>query len=112
MKKCLRDSSLQRSIFDIPNKTTQLTELNQQISDKNFWNDPNKAQKISKEASEIEKLVSSFTKLEKDLEDFKELLSISSDESDNDDFENEIKSLEQKLSNIENEALFLGNMMI
>ena len=108
MKKCLRDSSLQRSIFDIPNKTTQLTELNQQISDKNFWNDPNKAQKISKEASEIEKLVSSFTKLEKDLEDFKELLSISSGESDNDDFENEVKSLEQKLSDIENEALFFG----
>ena len=46
---------------------------------KNFWDDPNKAQKISKEASEIEKLVSSFTNLEKDIKDFKELLQISSD---------------------------------
>ena len=46
--------------------------------------------------------------MEKDLEDFKELLSISSGESDNDDFENEIKSLEQKLSDIENESLYFG----
>jgi len=35
-------------------------------------------------------------------------LSISSGESDNDDFENEVKSLEQKLSDIENEVLFFG----
>jgi len=52
--------------------------------------------------------VSSFTNLEKDIEDFKELLHISSDESEINEFEKEITSLEKNLSDIENEALFFG----
>jgi peptide chain release factor 2 len=52
--------------------------------------------------------VSSFSNLEKDIEDFKELLQISSDESEINEFEKEITSLEKNLSDIENEALFFG----
>lgn len=52
--------------------------------------------------------MSSFTNLEKDIEDFKELLQISSDESEINEFEKEITSLEKNLSDIENEALFFG----
>jgi len=52
--------------------------------------------------------VSSFSTLEKDIEDFKELLQISSDESEINEFEKEIASLEKNLSDIENEALFFG----
>jgi len=46
--------------------------------------------------------------LEKDIKDFKELLQISSDESEINEFEKEITSLEKNLSDIENEALFFG----
>jgi peptide chain release factor 2 len=52
--------------------------------------------------------VSSFSNLEKDIKDFKELLQISSDESEINEFEKEITSLEKNLSDIENEALFFG----
>ena len=52
--------------------------------------------------------MSSFSNLEKDIEDFKELLQISSDESEINEFEKEITSLEKNLSDIENEALFFG----
>ncbi len=46
--------------------------------------------------------------MEKDIKDFKELLQISSDESEINEFEKEITSLEKNLSDIENEALFFG----
>jgi len=52
--------------------------------------------------------VSSFSNLEKDIKDFNELLQISSDESEINEFEKEITSLEKNLSDIENEALFFG----
>ena len=52
--------------------------------------------------------MSSFSNLEKDIEDFKELLQISSNESEINEFEKEITSLEKNLSDIENEALFFG----
>ena len=52
--------------------------------------------------------MSSFSNLEKDIDDFKELLQISSDESEINEFEKEITSLEKNLSDIENEALFFG----
>ena len=52
--------------------------------------------------------MSSFSNLEKDIKDFKELLQISSDESEINEFEKEITSLEKNLSDIENEALFFG----
>ena len=52
--------------------------------------------------------MTSFSNLEKDIEDFKELLQISSDESEINEFEKEITSLEKNLSDIENEALFFG----
>ena len=52
--------------------------------------------------------MSSFSNLEKDIKDFNELLQISSDESEINEFEKEITSLEKNLSDIENEALFFG----
>ena len=52
--------------------------------------------------------MSSFSNLEKDIKDFKELLQISSDESEINEFEKEITSLEKNLLDIENEALFFG----
>ena len=52
--------------------------------------------------------MSSFSNLEKDIKDFNELLQISSDESEINEFEKEITSLEKNLLDIENEALFFG----
>ena len=61
------DQLLLRSIFDFENKVQKLEELNSKINDKNFWDNPQQAQKISIEASTIEKLIASLNNLEKDL---------------------------------------------
>lgn len=38
-------------VFDIPGKRTRLTELDQQVQQADFWEDPQRAQKVMQEAS-------------------------------------------------------------
>lgn len=98
-----------RSIFDFENKVKKLKDLNIEINQKNFWNNPQRAQKVSIEASTIEKLISSLEDLEANLSDIKELIVITGEENLNEnDFIDEIKNFEVMIEEIENEALYFG----
>ena len=100
---------LLRSIFDFENKVKKLKDLNIEINNKDFWNNPQHAQKISIEASTIEKLVSSLEDLEANLSDIKELIVITGEENLNEnDFIDEINNFEVMIEEIENEALYFG----
>ena len=100
---------LLRSIFDFENKVKKLKELNIEINQKDFWNNPQRAQKVSIEASTIEKLISSLEDLEANLSDIKELIVITGEENLNEnDFIDEIKNFEVMIEEIENEALYFG----
>jgi len=100
---------LLRSIFDFENKVKKLKDLNIEINKKNFWNNPQHAQKISIEASTIEKLVFSLEDLEANLSDIKELIVITGEENLNEnDFIDEINNFEVMIEEIENEALYFG----
>ena len=100
---------LPRSIFDFENKVKKLKDLNIEINDKDFWNNPQHAQKVSIEASTIEKLISSLENLETNLSDMKELIEISGEDNLNEnDFIEEINNFEQMIEEIENEALYFG----
>ena len=72
---------LPRSIFDFENKVKKLKDLNIEINDKDFWNNPIRAQKVSIEASTIEKLISSLENLETNLSDIKELIEITGEDN-------------------------------
>jgi len=100
---------LPRSIFDFENKVKALKDLNTEINDKDFWNDPQHAQKVSIEASTIEKLISSLENLETNLSDIKELIEITGEDNLNEnDFIEEINNSEKMIEEIENEALYFG----
>ena len=100
---------LPRSIFDFENKVKKLKDLNTEINDKDFWNDPQHAQKVSIEASTIEKLISSLENLETNLSDIKELIEITGEDNLNEnDFIDEINNSEKMIEEIENEALYFG----
>ena len=100
---------LPRSIFDFENKVQKLEELNSKINDKNFWDNPQQAQKISIEASTIEKLIASLNNLEKDLIEFNELVELTEEEDiDENEYTGEIKRIENIIEEIENEALYFG----
>ena len=100
---------LPRSIFDFENKVKKLKDLNIEINDKDFWNNPQRAQKVSIEASTIEKLISSLENLETNLSDIKELIEITDEDNLNEnDFLEEINNFEEMIEEIENEALYFG----
>ena len=100
---------LPRSIFDFENKVKKLKDLNIEINDKDFWNNPQRAQKVSIEASTIEKLISSLVNLETNLSDIKELIEITGEDNLNEnDFLDEINNFEEMIEEIENEALYFG----
>ena len=100
---------LPRSIFDFENKVKKLKDLNIEINDKEFWNNPQRAQKVSIEASTIEKLISSLVNLETNLSDIKELIEITGEDNLNEnDFLEEINNFEEMIEEIENEALYFG----
>ena len=100
---------LPRSIFDFENKVKKLKDLNIEINDKDFWNNPLRAQKVSIEASTIEKLISSLENLETNISDIKELIEITGEDNLNEnDFLEEINNFEEMIEEIENEALYFG----
>ena len=93
-----------KEIFEIDNKIEKIKNLDLVSSDKNFWNDQEKAQKILKKQGELKSLVNSFKKLNDEFDDvvvmydFFECKEISEDEMINhlSKFEKSIKDFEFK----------------
>ena len=103
----MKDWFLRRSIFDFENKTKKLDQLNLEINKKGFWDNPQYAQKVSIEASTIEKLITSLSSLENDLKELKELIELTEEENINEeDYQDEINKLENMIEEIEDEALY------
>ncbi len=93
-----------KEIFEIDNKIEKIKNLDLVSSDKNFWNDQEKAQKILKKQGELKSLVNSFQKLNNEFDDlvvmydFFECKEISENEMINhlSKFEKKIKDFEFK----------------
>ena len=103
----MKDWFQQRGIFDFENKKKKLDQLNLEINKKGFWDNPQYAQKVSIEASTIEKLITSLSSLENDLKELKELIELTEEENINEeDYQDEINKLENMIEEIEDEALY------
>ncbi|MFL2681819.1 MAG: peptide chain release factor 2 [Candidatus Actinomarina sp.] len=98
-----------RSIFDLDTKEKKLIQLNEQMSGADFWSNNSQAQTISKEASSYEKILNLLHTLENELNDLKELLSLSKEEEDVlSDISEQVKSFEKKLEDLEEESFYSG----
>ena len=103
----MKDWFQQRGIFDFENKKKKLDQLNLEINKKGFWDNPQYAQKVSIEASTIEKLITSLSSIENDLKELKELIELTEEENINEeDYQDEINKLENMIEEIEDEALY------
>ena len=88
-------------------KKKKLDQLNLEINKKGFWDNTQYAQKVSIEASTIEKLITSLSSLENDLIELKELIELTEEENINEkDYQDEINKLENLIEEIEDEALY------
>jgi peptide chain release factor 2 len=80
----------------LPSKETQLTDLEKEINNPNFWDDPTRAQQVSKTAAGFREQVDDWRRFELRIKDAQELAGMD-DESMRTDLESEISSLEAEL---------------
>ncbi|GAB5548173.1 MAG: peptide chain release factor 2 [Sandaracinaceae bacterium] len=90
-------------IFDVPGLERRLDHLNAQTSAEGFWDDPEAAQRTVQERAGLEHQVTTFRKLEQEVNDLGELLEMAAgeDESMVDDVASQIPELESRVRSAE-----------
>ena len=90
-----------------------MQEVERELEDPNVWNDPEYAQKLGKERSTLEAIVSTIDEMTSGLVDSEELLQMSVEEEDEDGVQgvvDELDELTQKLEVLEFRRMFSGEM--
>ncbi|MDP7389356.1 MAG: peptide chain release factor 2 [Pseudomonadales bacterium] len=107
-----RDLAL-RGIFDFAEKRDRLQEVELELADGDVWSDPQRAQLLGRERSELEHIVgvlASFTESLSDLADLAELASDEQDQGTLDEIATELDGLEARLAGLEFRRMFQGDM--
>ena len=92
------------AIFDLPKLESQLAELDAEIANPNFWDDPNKARLTLSKATPIKKQIEAFAALEKkvlELDDLIELAREVDDEETTRETVAEFQSVGKEMDNFE-----------
>ncbi|MDE2577821.1 MAG: peptide chain release factor 2 [Hyphomicrobiales bacterium] len=102
---------LLRRHLDVETSTRRLAELNAKAEDPNLWNDPEAAQKVMRERTDLEDRLTSISRFDRDLDDAVTLVELGESENDADTEKEGIAALkalvaETRRSQIE--ALFAG----
>ncbi len=90
-----------------------MQEVERELEDPNVWNDPEYAQKLGKERSTLEAIVSTIEELTSGLGDSEELLEMSVEEEDEEGVQgvvDELDELARKLEVLEFRRMFSGEM--
>ena len=95
------------SVFDLPAKETQLAEFEKEINTPDFWNDPNHAQQVSKQAASLRDQIEDWRSFERRLHDAEELAGLD-DESLRLELEVETGHLESELNKRSFAAMLSG----
>lgn len=96
-------------IFDEPRKRSELEKLEKQISEPDFWNDSEKAQKIVQQRSRIEKALQTQKDFETAISDAEVLFEFAADDAASaKELEALIAKLEGELTEAETQSLLSG----
>ncbi|PPD46691.1 MAG: peptide chain release factor 2 [Methylocystis sp.] len=102
---------LLRRHLDVETATRRLAELNVKAEDPNFWNDPEEAQKLMRERTQLEEQMGAIGKLSRDLEDALTLVELGEEAGDEATEKEGIEALKALLKDAQRrqiEALFSG----
>ncbi|HEX5599909.1 MAG TPA: peptide chain release factor 2 [Hyphomicrobiaceae bacterium] len=106
-----RSLSLLRRHFDWDTAEARLAELNARAEDPNLWNDPRAAREIMRERDSLDRKISSYKQLERELEDAITLIELGEAEGDEETIaegEAALKALSELAQKREIEALLSG----
>ncbi len=95
--------------FDAPRKQTELEKLEKQISEPDFWNDQERAQKIVQERSRVERALQAQEKFEIAVSDAEILLEFAATDANSfKELDELLEKLEPEVDEVTTEALLSG----
>lgn len=94
-------------VFDFANKELKLSQLDKEISDSTFWDDPSLAQRTIKKANALRDVVSSWSEFARRIQDTVELTQLD-DDSLRAELEAEVESIEKELEKRSFTAMLSG----
>ncbi|MTI71989.1 MAG: peptide chain release factor 2 [Firmicutes bacterium] len=100
------------SLFDIEKLREKSEEYDEKMSEPNFWDNPNKAQEIVKEANDIKLKIKAFEKLKEDFEELEVLIELSEEENDDsviDEIDKNTKDIEKRIDKLRISTLLDGD---
>lgn len=100
-------------IFDFNQKSDRLEEVGRELADGDVWDNPQRAQQLGKERVDLEQVVSVLSNLAGDLEEYRELAELASDDHDEralDEVGVALLALDEKLIDLEFRRMFGGEM--
>ncbi len=89
----------------------ELSEIEKEMSSPDFWNDTQKAQKLSQERNRIEAQLNAFSSVEQKLEDSEVLIEMAEEEGDEEllkEAESNLKEVEKELNELEVKKVLSG----
>jgi len=100
-------------IFDYDVKRERLEEVNRELENPAVWSDPERAQNLGRERSELEAVVATLNRVEKSLDEAGELHDLAREEEDTstlDDVIGQVDSVTKELEVLEFRRMFAGKM--
>ncbi|MBY6018846.1 peptide chain release factor 2 [Ferrimonas balearica] len=111
IKELSERTELLRGYLDYDAKQERLEEVNAELEQPDVWNEPERAQELGRERSNLEAVVKTINDLDQGLEDVRELLDLAVEEQDEESFEEakaELEGLEAQLEKLEFRRMFAG----
>jgi peptide chain release factor 2 len=100
-------------IFDYENRKERLTEVERELADSSVWDNPDYAQKLGKERSNLEAVVVTIDELDTGVSDIADIIELAAEEQDASLFEeaqSDLALLDEKLKALEFRRMFSGEM--
>ncbi|MCA6061904.1 MULTISPECIES: peptide chain release factor 2 [unclassified Thalassolituus] len=102
-----------RGYLDYANKLERLEEVEQELSQGDVWDNPERAQELGKERSALENVVKTIDTLDTGLSDARDLLDMAVEENDENSVEDiraELAALQKELEVLEFRRMFSGEL--
>ena len=96
-------------IFDLDVRKTRLLEIQRELENPTLWKNPEQAQSLNREQSELETLVQRYNKLEQEVDDAVELVDLLKEEKEVDsckELTNEVQYVEKRIREMEFQWMF------
>ncbi|HHF7366612.1 TPA: peptide chain release factor 2 [Legionella bozemanae] len=102
-----------RGYLDFDAKSERLEEVVRELESSTVWNNPEIAQALGRERTQLEAVVSTLTQLGQSITDLNELFEIAREEGDEqtiNEIGEELRPIEQKVADLEFRRMFSGKM--